>query len=254
MNLELSGKTVLLTGALRGLGVAMGKAFVAEGATLIACGREPQGAGDAKVRGLFGISARYAFIDVTAPETIDLALQTHRPSVVVGNAGLTHSHAVADIPLDEWESVLRVNLTGNFLLARAAVPILREQGGGAILFIGTWNQAVPLANTAAYTASKAGLEMFSRNLALEEAANGIWVNNLAVGVIAAGMAQAQIDSEPARGERALRVIPLRRLGTPEEIADAAVFLCSARASYITGTTLTADGGASLFDRTFLASS
>ena len=253
MKMELTGKTVLLTGALRGLGLAMGHALIEEGAALIACGRESMEEGREKVKDLFGSRATFARINVTEPETIERAVQKHRPSIVIGNAGLTHSNSVADMPLEEWENVLRVNLTGNFLLAHAAIPVMREQGGGVILFIGTWSQSVPLVNTAAYTSSKAGLEMLTKNIALEEAGNGIRVNNLAVGVIDAGMARAQMDREPIRAKRALKVIPMRRFGKKEEIADAVVFLTSSRASYITGATLVVDGGASLFDRSFFSS-
>jgi NAD(P)-dependent dehydrogenase (short-subunit alcohol dehydrogenase family) len=143
--------------------------------------------------------------------------------------------------------MLNVNLTGVFLFCQAAARRMVERNaGGLILITGSWVQEVPNVDNTGYCASKAGAAMLSRCMALELAAHGIRVNVVAPGIVDAGMAKRQIQVDPAFARKAVRGIPLERLQTAEQIAQAAVFLSSGQAESITGVTVLVDGGLSLF--------
>jgi NAD(P)-dependent dehydrogenase (short-subunit alcohol dehydrogenase family) len=244
MNLELSGKTVLITGAFGGLGRAMVNRFQAEGAQVIAAGQQST----AEAADLLSTPAQpppYVRLDYKEPDSIREAVQTASPDIVIANAGLTHSHCISEVPLSEWEEVLAVNLTGNFLLAQAAARHLVAKGGGTILFVGSWAQNVPQPNIGAYGPSKAAMKMMALCLAKEVAPKGVRINIISPGVIDTGMAALQMNAEPERRTRAQRVTLCGRLGTAGEVADACAFLCSPIAAFIVGSELVIDGGASL---------
>jgi NAD(P)-dependent dehydrogenase (short-subunit alcohol dehydrogenase family) len=245
MDLELSGKVVLLTGALGGFGRALIRRFQAEGADVVAAGRETAAAAAPILAGAFAHPPRYIRLDYSDAATISTVVAAAAPNIVVANAGLTHSHKVSEVPLAEWEKVVAVNLTGNLLLGQAAGRHLVAKGGGVILFVGSWVQSVPKPNVGAYGPSKAAMKMMALCLAKEFAPHGVRVNVISPGIIDSGMAARQMAAEPARREHASRVTLCGRLGTAEEIADACAFLCSPRASFIIGADLVIDGGASL---------
>jgi NAD(P)-dependent dehydrogenase (short-subunit alcohol dehydrogenase family) len=130
--------------------------------------------------------------------------------------------------------------------ANAARLMVERGRGGRILLVGSWVGEVPWPEIAAYSASKAGLQMLARSAARELASHRILVNVLAPGIVNAGLARHQLETEPQYARRVARVIPLEQLQTPEQVARAAAFLCSAGADYMTGSTLLVDGGCSLF--------
>jgi NAD(P)-dependent dehydrogenase (short-subunit alcohol dehydrogenase family) len=167
--------------------------------------------------------------------------------VVIGNAGVSDSAPFLEITDEQWRYHLDVNLTGNFYLGQESARLLVQRGTqGHIIFTGSWVQEVPWPEIAAYSASKAGLAMLMKTMALELAKYGIRVNVIAPGIVAAGMAKYQMDHEPQYARRIASIIPLDRPQTPEDVARATAFLCSDDAAYMTGTTLLVDGGLSLF--------
>jgi NAD(P)-dependent dehydrogenase (short-subunit alcohol dehydrogenase family) len=166
---------------------------------------------------------------------------------VVGAHGIVRSSPFAEIDPEDWHAQLDVNLTGSFNLGQAvARRWLRDARPGAIVFVGSWVQDVPWPEIAAYSASKAGLRMLARSMARELGPAGIRVNVVAPGIVDAGMARQQARTEPQYAARIRGVVPLGRLQTVEDVAEAMAFLCGPGASYITGSTLLTDGGASLF--------
>lgn len=248
MNLKLRDKLCILTGCFGGLGQAIGHALLAEGAKLLVTGRQSEPEGQAMALEVFGPGVIYRRLDATDPASVEAALAGFEPEVAIANAAVTHSHPVLDLPAEEWRRVLDINLTGSFLFAQAAARKMKVRGRGSIVFIGSWVQDFPLGGTAAYTVSKSGLKMLMKNMALELAPFGIRVNVVAPGNFNAGMAQRQMEREPARRNAAESRVALGRFGEAHELADAVAFIASERASYITGTTLLVDGGNSLGKR------
>ncbi len=248
MNLELRDKQCILTGCFGGLGRAIGCALVAEGVRLIATGRQEEVEGQKLAAEVFGAGVVYRRLEATEPASVEAAFADLDPDVAIANAAVTHSHPILDMSAEEWRRVLDINLTGSFLFAQAAARKMKTRGRGSIVFIGSWVQDFPLAGTAAYTVSKSGLKMLMKNMALELAPFGIRVNIVAPGNFNAGMAQRQMEREPARRTNAEARVALGRFGEARELADAVAFIASERASYITGTTLLVDGGNSLGKR------
>ena len=186
--------------------------------------------------------------DVVDREAVDAALGAIDPlDVAIGNAGIVESAPFLEVTPEQWRAHLDVNLTGCFNVGQAAARLMVERGRpGRILFTGSWVGEVPWPDIAAYCVSKAGVRMLARSMARELAEHGIRVNVVAPGIVWAGMARRQFETDPAYARRASGVVPLGEFGTPEQVAKAAAFLCSPDADYITGATLLVDGGASLF--------
>jgi NAD(P)-dependent dehydrogenase (short-subunit alcohol dehydrogenase family) len=244
MDLQLSGKSVIITGAFGGFGRALVAGFQREGARVFAAGRQDPEAAQAQLAAFVPPPA-YVTLDYRRPETIGPALEAAAPDIVIANAGVTHPVNITEVSLEAWRDVLEVNLTGNFLLGQAAARQMAARGGGVILFVGSWAQNLPQPNIGAYSPSKAGMKMMALCLAREMAPRGVRINLLSPGIIDSGMAARQMALEPERRERARKVTRCGRLGAAEEVADACLFLCSPRAGFIYGADLTIDGGASL---------
>lgn len=243
MDLGLAAQRVLITGALGDFGRAFVHAFRAEGAAVIATGREPPAEAHIRWPELNGCD--YFQLRMDQPAEIREVVAASRPDIVIGNAAVTQPASLLEASLDGWNKLLTVNLTGNMVLGQAAARHFLQIGRGAMVFVSSVVAQTPWPKLGAYPASKAGLEMYARNLALEVAGAGIRVNCVAPGVIDAGMARKQMDRDPRRQERALAQIPCGRFGTVEEVAEAVVWIASPRAAYITGERLLVDGGAAL---------
>jgi NAD(P)-dependent dehydrogenase (short-subunit alcohol dehydrogenase family) len=245
------GRVVAVTGGASGIGAAMVRAFVDEGDTVVFGDLDERG-GSALEEELRARGASVAFIraDLCEPDAATALVQLCEREfgalhVACNNAGISGPKAqVADIPLDEWERTLAVNLTSVLRCLQAELPAIDRSGGGAIVNTASVAGLIGVPGLAAYSASKHALIGLTRSVALEWATRGIRVNALCPGTVRTPMLRSHIGGDEEMLEAAGRHgSPMGRLAEPEEIAAAAVWLCSAGASYVTGHALAVDGGA-----------
>jgi 3-oxoacyl-[acyl-carrier protein] reductase len=242
---SLEGKTALVTGATGGIGGAIARAFHAQGATVALSGRQID-----KLEALkseLGERAVVCPCDLAAKDQvaklIDEAVKAlgGRLDILVNNAGLTKDNLFMVMKDDQWDDVIAVNLTSTFMLMRAATRhMLRSKTGyGRIINISSVSGILGNPGQGNYAASKAGLIGMSKSLAQEVASRNITVNTVAPGFIASAMTDELNDKQR---EAILAKVPAARLGTPEDIAAAAVYLSSNEAAYVTGQTIHVNGG------------
>lgn len=248
VTIDLSGKTALITGASQGIGAEMARVFHRAGARVILNhpGLSETGADAERLAATLNLdraeSAFVAAANVADPEAVRDMIQGALKRVdgidfLINNAGILRDRTVAKMTLEEWQAVIDVNLSGVFYCCKYALEVLRE--GGAIVNMGSLSAILGIFGQANYASAKAGVQALTRVLSKETARRGIRVNALAPGVIDTPMA-ATIP-EAARAEM-LKLIPMARYGAPREVAEAALFLCSPLASYISGQTLEVNGG------------
>lgn len=247
---DLTGKVAIVTGARRGMGRAHALALAAQGATVVVTDVD-EGECSIVVDEIeaVGGTARCFKMDVTNSTEIDTVFDAvikeyGRIDILVNNAGVYTSKPALDISLEEWNRTLSINLTGQFLCAKRAAEEMKKNKWGRIInisSIASGQIGVGIAGGAHYTASKGGVIGMSETLAIEWAPLGITVNVVAPGAIDTPMMQAA-DMPKEQLDALLLGIPLKRVGKPEEVSAAVVFLASDEASYITGATLYVDGG------------
>jgi NAD(P)-dependent dehydrogenase (short-subunit alcohol dehydrogenase family) len=234
----------LITGAARGIGLATAKRFLSEGwrvalldvlGETVATARAGLAADDRST----AIVADVSRVADTIAAVEQVRQHFGRLDALVNNAGIATFKPVLETSYDEWQRVLDVNLTGPFLMTKAAAPLLGEQGG-AIVNITSISGLRASTLRVAYGTSKAALAHLTKQLAMELASAGIRVNAIAPGPVDTAMAKAVHSAEIRRDYH--DTIPLNRYGLEEEIAEAIVFLCGPRASYITGQEIAVDGG------------
>jgi len=242
--MKLKNKVAVITGSARGIGRAIAEAMASEGARVLITDRDGEEA--RKTAREIGDAAIAIEADVSKPEQIRALFEQAverlgRVDILVNNAGIGAARLVVDIELEEWERIIRINLTGAFLCSQQAARLMIRQGnGGKIVNIVSLSGQKGGVGRSAYGASKAGLEILNKIMAVEFADYGITVNAIAPGPIATETGKGMHTQETVDAYH--RLIPQRRYGEPVEIASAAVFLASADASYITGHTLNVDGG------------
>jgi NAD(P)-dependent dehydrogenase (short-subunit alcohol dehydrogenase family) len=249
---DLAGLGVAVSGAAGDIGQAMALELARRGASVALVDRVSEDAAAERIAAVAAVGGcSYHQADVTDREAVDRVLATIDPlDVAIGNAGIVESAPFLDTTAEQWQAHLDVNLTGCFHVGQAAARLMVERGRpGLILFTGSWVGEIPWPEIAAYCVSKAGVRMLARSMARELAPHGIRVNVVAPGIVFAGMARRQFETDPAYRRRASVVVPLGELGTAEQVAQATAFLCSPDASYMTGSVLLVDGGASLFQFT-----
>lgn len=190
-----------------------------------------------------GSSATWSVVDVSSEESVaeGIAALEDVPDLVVNNAGLVRFGPLSTLSLQDWDAVLRVNLTGCFLVSRAAAALMAGRGGGTIINMSSVNGISAAPNAGAYTSTKAAVIRLSEQMALEWAQHNIRVNTIAPGLILAGMSDA-IYADPEVKKSRQDQVPLGELGTADQIADSVLFLASQAAEYITGQLLAVDGG------------
>jgi NAD(P)-dependent dehydrogenase (short-subunit alcohol dehydrogenase family) len=238
-------KVALITGAARGIGLATAKKFLAEGWRVALLDIEGELLGRA-VAEIDRDDATLALTcDVSSAAGLKAAMQAieqrfGRLDALVNNAGIAVFAPLMETSDADWSRVLEVNLTGPFLGTKAAVPLMRETNGGAIVNITSISAVRASTLRSAYGTSKAGLAHLTKQLAVELASLNIRVNAVAPGPVDTAMAK-QVHTPEIRADYH-DAIPLNRYGLEEELAEAIFFLCSDRASYITGQILAVDGG------------
>jgi NAD(P)-dependent dehydrogenase (short-subunit alcohol dehydrogenase family) len=247
---DLDGRGVVITGGAGDIGAAMGTELSRQGASITLVDRKSPEKAEPWVKRARGQNGkvRYAKVDVRDRGALDEVLAGVEPlDVAIGNAGIVDSAPFLEITEEQWQNHLDVNLTGCFNLGQLAARLMVErEKPGRIIFTSSWVQEVPWPEITAYSATKAGLRMLARQMARELSPHGILVNVIAPGIVKAGLAKRQMETEPQYARRVKNVIPLGEPQTAEQVAAATAFLCSDAADYMTGSSLLVDGGCSLF--------
>ena len=233
MNLGLQGRVALVCGGTRGIGRAVANLLTEEGSQVAVNGRDPK-------------TAPFP-ADVTVPAqaeklVTDVAKQFGRLDVLFCNAGGPPAAAFRDLPADAWQKAIDLNLLSTVHLARAAVPIMANAQWGRIICLVSIAALQPLPGLILSSTARAGVLGFAKALSDEVAKNGITVNSVCPGFIDTDRVKDLAKARPEMIKQRMAETPLGRIGTPEELAAAVVFLASERASYITGAVLEVDGG------------
>jgi len=249
MTTTAARRVAMVTGAARGIGRATARLLAHKGYQLALVDRDAA-ALDGVAEELRGNAVRTEVwvVDIASPPDVELAIQAAagsfgRIDLLVHAAGIMSVASVEDCLPDEWQRVLAVNLTGTFAACRSVIPVMKAQGGGAIVTLSS--QAARSGGTIAgiaYVATKAGILGMVRQMAYQLASAGIRVNAVAPGMVDTDMPRTHFSSDTI--EQALSTVPVHRMASPEEVAEAIAFLGSDAASYITGETLYVSGGRS----------
>ena len=242
---DLSGSTAVVTGASRGIGFAMAEALAVAGADIIgvSASLRPGSAIESAVTGhgrsFTGIATDFS--DRSAVEDLDRRLSDVRVDILVNNAGTIERAPAIEHPLEDWDRVLEVNLSSQFVLTQAIARGMLDRGRGKIIFTASMLSFQGGINVPGYAAAKSGIAGLTRALSNEWAAGGVWVNAIAPGYIATdNTAALREDSE--RSAAILARIPAARWGQPSDVAGATVFLASPASDYVSGIVLPVDGG------------
>ena len=249
---RLAGKVAIVTGAAMGLGEAIARRFAEEGAR-VACVDVRPGPNDAVVEAIRAGGGEAVSLEASVATAAD----THRAvagvqerfgriDILVNNAGVLPSReTVLETTEADWDETMRVNVKGVFLMSKAALPAMIQQGGGAIVNLSSITGVVGLPVRPAYSASKGAIAILTKQMAVDFGGHGIRVNALSPSFVITSINRAMFERMRAEGaawERLLDQHLLRRLGEPRDIADAALFLASDEARWITGVVLPVDGG------------
>ena len=246
---RLEGKVALVTGGSSGIGRASARAFARAGAKVIVADVTVEGGQDTvRLIQEAGGEATFMRTDVTQATEVDALIA--RTLAIYGRIDCAHNNAgiegatgsTADCTEDNWDRVLSVNLKGVWWCMKYEIPPMLQQGGGAIVNTASVAGLVGARGIPAYVASKHGVVGLTKTAALEYARTGIRVNAVCPGVIRTPMVERLLSGHPRAQARLVDMEPIGRLGTPEEVAEAVLWLCSDAASFVTGHTMTVDGG------------
>lgn len=244
---SLTGQVVLVTGASRGIGHDLVLALAAAGATVGAAARSPEHVEDLLDEVAAAGGRAFAVpLDVTDLASVEPAVQQvvrehGRLDVLVNNAGLGANHDALEVTEADWDAMMDVNLKGLFFVTQAAARVMVARGYGRVVNLGSQAGLVGIRRHAVYSASKGGVEMLTKVLALEWAPHGVTVNTVAPTFVRTPGTAERLD-DPEFAADVLARIPVGRFGTTTDVAGAVLYLASPAAGLVTGTTLTVDGG------------
>ncbi|MGA1628140.1 MAG: SDR family NAD(P)-dependent oxidoreductase, partial [Aquiluna sp.] len=240
----------IITGGAGDIGSAIAMELASDGWGLVLVDVRDQKFGDAKaekISSATGAIVKYQIADQCDAEQMN-ALVASMPalSLMVITAATVKAQPFLEIELEQWKNQIDLNLTGSFIASQAAAKSMKTNGvKGHVIFISSWVASRPWPEITAYTASKAGVEQLMRQLALELAPDGIRANAIAPGIVKAGLAKHQLETEPAYAKRVASAIPLGELQEASDIGAAVRFMASSGASTMTGSVLTVDSGCTL---------
>jgi NAD(P)-dependent dehydrogenase (short-subunit alcohol dehydrogenase family) len=235
---RLAGKRALVTGAGSGIGAAVARSLHTEGADVVLADAAVEGA--RLLAGELGDRAYAIELDVRDEQGVSEA--TDELDVLVNVAGIGSTTNAPGTPVEVWDDVFAVNARGTFLCCKHAIPGMARRGGGSIVNIASVAGLVGLRNRAAYCASKGAVIAFTRALAVDHVAEGIRVNAVCPGTVDSPWVRRLVDDAGESLEALRARQPMGRLGTPEEVAEAVLYLASDAASFVTGSALVIDGG------------
>ncbi|MBC9882693.1 SDR family oxidoreductase [Bradyrhizobium sp. INPA01-394B] len=250
--IDLSSNVAVVTGGGAGIGRGIALGLAAVGANVVVLDRNEAGSDVvAEIRGVGG-RAQFFACDVTSDDSVanvaeQIAAKVGQVAILVNNAGTMLSGGLDAIGMADWDRILSLNLTGYLRCARVLGRPMLQRGAGAIVHVASISASSPQSYSGAYSVSKAGVVMLSRQLAVEWGPRGVRSNVVSPGMIRTPMTEA-IYQAPGVHDARRALVPAQRIGRPSDIADAVVFLASERASYITGEELVVDGG---FTRTIM---
>ncbi|GGY71014.1 SDR family NAD(P)-dependent oxidoreductase [Marinobacter zhanjiangensis] len=249
---DLAGKVSLVTGAGRGIGRSIALGLAEAGSDLVLCSRSPDEletvAAEARKK---GVTALVVTCDVSDPGQITAAVDTAirelgHIDVLINNAGLAIKRRAEDLPLEDWQTIINVNLTGVFLMAQAVGRHMLERGSGSIVNISSIAGKTGLTGSSAYCASKGGVDMLTKTLAVEWAGRGVRVNALAPAYTETPLVKSITDVRADFADKVVARTPMQRMADPDEMVGTAIYLASRASSYVTGETVMVDGGWTAF--------
>jgi glucose 1-dehydrogenase len=249
MGNRLEGKVAAITGASQGIGLAIAHRFAQEGADISFCYRSNKAGADAIAADIQKLGRKVAALQYDVGSVsegqkfiADTVAQFGKIDLLVNNAGLERRADFWDATESDFDAVINVNLKGLFFITQAFVKHrMSAKAGGKIINVSSVHEELPFPHFTSYCVSKGGVKMLTRNLSIELAPLGITINSIAPGAIETPINKALLN-DPAKLNSLLQNIPLKRLGTPDDVASVAVFLASEECSYATGTTFFVDGG------------
>ncbi|HFQ4565014.1 TPA: glucose-1-dehydrogenase [Enterococcus faecium] len=250
---ELENKVAVVTGGSKGIGTAIAQRFGKEKMNVVVNYNSDKEGAEKAVKAIEEAGGKAVSVqaDVSSEEGIKRLLDTALENfgtldVWVNNAGMENQHPTHELSLEDWERVLKVNLTGVFIGTKAALNYFTENNKkGNIINMSSVHEQIPWPTFAHYAASKGGVKLFTETVAMEYAPKGIRINSIGPGAIRTPINAAKFD-DPEQKELLESMIPLGRVGEPKEIAATAAWLASDESSYVTGITLFADGGMTLY--------